>query len=298
MSKITKLLLWLLLYLTIALNLDQIQVNGQTLIELHPLFHFFTGVVVILCLIIFSLRQMPQPLLMLTFSIVYIALRLTIRQNVVSPGESDRFYGIILELALMNLGVFLAHRFTQYLSELEDLINTSILGQSKRQIFDLNQVSDMVEGEFNRGRRYNYPISALIIDSKVDIIGQVSASPSRVAEDIAQRIRTKYLSARLTKSISEQIRQSDMIVRLDKGSKVLVLFPETPPENARMLANRLQDRAIRELGVSFTYGIASFPQDALTFRAVLNKAESELSAIAKTERELSSQSKQQSLQPK
>lgn len=298
MSKVTKLLLWLLLYFAFALNLDQIRFNGRTLVELHPLVYFFTAIIVILCLIIFSLRQMPQPLLMLTFSIVYIALRLIIRQNAVSPNESDQLYGIILELALMNLGIFLTHRFTQYLSELEDLINTSILGENKRQIFDLSQVSDMVEGEFNRGRRYNYSISALVIDSKVDIIGQISASPGRVIEDIAQRIRSKYLSARLTKSISEQIRQSDMIVKLDKGSKLLVLFPETPPENARMLANRLQDRAIRELGISFTYGIASFPQDALTFRAILNKAESELSAITKPERELSSQSKQQSLQPK
>lgn len=302
MSKVTRLLLWMLLYLAIALNLDQIGFNGQTWLELHPLVYFFTGAVVVLCLIISSLRQMPQLLLMATFSIVYIALRLIIRQNTVSPNESDQLYGMIIELALLNLGIFLTHRFTQYLSELEDLINISILGQSKRQIFDLNQVSDMVEGEFNRGRRYNYPISALVIDSKVDLIGQINASPNRVIEDIAQRIKTKYLSARLTKSISEQIRQSDMVVRLDKGSKVLVLFPETSPENARMLANRLQERAIRELGISFTYGIASFPQDALTFRAVLNKAEGELSPIVKTEmkteREISSQSKKQSLQPK
>ncbi len=298
MNKTTRSFLWILLYLILILNLDQLPSNTQPWITLPPLFYFFTSAVVILCLFIPPLRQIAQPLSMLAFSIVYIALRFITKQNIVPPYESDYLYRIIIELILLNLGIFLTYRFTKYFSEFEDLINTSIIGQSKRQLFELSQVSDVVEREFNRGRRYNYPISALVIDSKVNRIEQINATPNLAIEEVAQNIRANYLSARLIKFISEQIRQSDMIVKLDKGSRILVLFPETPPENARMLAKRLQERTIHELGISFPYSLAAFPQDALTFRALLSKMENDLTTIMKTEKEINGQSRQQSLQPK
>jgi hypothetical protein len=51
-----------------------------------------------------------------------------------------------------------------------------------------------------------------------------------------------------------------------------VLFPETKPEGLGIFAERVRHLAKEELGLALNFGVASFPEDALTFEDLQQKA--------------------------
>ncbi len=58
----------------------------------------------------------------------------------------------------------------------------------------------------------------------------------------------------------------------DQG-RFIILSPESDVGGATALAERIRVAAEQQLGVAVTYGIASFPQDALTFEELVAYAE-------------------------
>ena len=52
--------------------------------------------------------------------------------------------------------------------------------------------------------------------------------------------------------------------------------PEITPENAEKFLSRLQERIDESLGVQLRYGVAAFPEDAPSFKGVLDVAVSRL----------------------
>jgi len=54
------------------------------------------------------------------------------------------------------------------------------------------------------------------------------------------------------------------------------LCPETNAASSEILRQRIQTAVKSSLGVSLTIGVASFPDDALTFEELLHKASAKL----------------------
>ena len=77
--------------------------------------------------------------------------------------------------------------------------------------------------------------------------------------------------------MSKQVRLTDLVVETDEDGRFLIVCPETTSENSILFAKRLQTAVKENLGVALAYGIATFPEDARTFEAIVDKAEAKLS---------------------
>jgi diguanylate cyclase (GGDEF)-like protein/PAS domain S-box-containing protein len=83
---------------------------------------------------------------------------------------------------------------------------------------------------------------------------------------------------RLAFFLQQQCRLNDTPAR-HGGDEFSVILPETDLEGARNLAWRVSDQLLGDLEqppISFSFGVASFPQDGLTFDQVLEKADRSL----------------------
>jgi GGDEF domain-containing protein len=106
--------------------------------------------------------------------------------------------------------------------------------------------------------------------------GSIQSDVQKAVQEIQKNMMLRFLLTNLGQIISQEARRTDLILNQGKEGRFVVLCPETTSKGVLGLAERIRSTASDRLGLSLTYGIASFPDEALTFDDLLHKAEREL----------------------
>jgi hypothetical protein len=126
----------------------------------------------------------------------------------------------------------------------------------------LEDEMESIKYEITRARRYNRPISVIIIQPIAKAFGAVE-------------------KAVLSKTLSRIFRRTERLYAMRKQGRYLIFCPETTNSSAEMLVNRIRIMVHREQDVHFNYGLATFPDQELTFEGLLSRAEENLETGAK-----------------
>ena len=116
-----------------------------------------------------------------------------------------------------------------------------------------------------RARRYERPLVLLLIG--------VDGWSTLVAER-GRRAAFENLAALATR-VRRLLRDVDAI-GLHGDGRLAVLLPETPLDGALVVAGRIEQAALQEVGMRTRIGAAVFPDDAGTVEALLREAEAGL----------------------
>ena len=97
------------------------------------------------------------------------------------------------------------------------------------ELFTAPYLTETCTRELNRGRRFNRPVSLLLLD--VDALGQLNAAHGHQTGDVVLRTTAR--------TISRCLREYDLAARL-AGSLFAVLLPETDLAQAQIVAERIR----------------------------------------------------------
>jgi diguanylate cyclase (GGDEF)-like protein/PAS domain S-box-containing protein len=142
-------------------------------------------------------------------------------------------------------------------------------------IYNRRHFFELAEREFDRARRYQRPLSALMLD--VDHFKQVNDTHGHAAGD-----QVLYVAA---ECCQESLRKTDVLGRYG-GDELAVLFPETDLANARLIAERLRQRIaqtaidIKQTPVAITasLGVGALDEECTDLDALLRRADRALYA--------------------
>jgi hypothetical protein len=87
----------------------------------------------------------------------------------------------------------------------------------------------------------------------------------------------RYVLTALGRSLAAELRRLDLLVQKDERGALLILAPETDRSGTESLIERVQQTAANQ-GIAVTCGMASFPDDALTFEELVEVAERQVAA--------------------
>ncbi len=118
---------------------------------------------------------------------------------------------------------------------------------------------DLARAEIERARRYRYPLTVAYVD--VDDFKQINDRfGHRGGDDLLLLV---------AQTVRENIRSSDLIARLG-GDEFALLFPETGPESAWVVLNKLRSVLLegvrrKQWPVTFSFGVATYvrPPDSV-----------------------------------
>lgn len=119
--------------------------------------------------------------------------------------------------------------------------------------------------ELQRSRRYAHSLTLLIIG--ID-------DWETIIRDRGAQQGTELLVG-LAGIIGKSTRNLDTVSRHDE-SRFAAILPETPLEGARIVAERICQSTLEEMGVTARVGIAEFPADAVTGDELITEAEEAL----------------------
>lgn len=268
----------LLVFLTIFFNIELINLGEPDGLGVHPFVYVLTiSSVVAVILIPFVRRQRVWILLICGFVLYALGKLLFFPPK--TTVDWVIIYVIGKELFFYLISVALSSQVAHYLFELEYLVENAIAPKTNRRVYSLDKAEPIIQVEFSRGRRNRYPISTLIIEPAVGVSSIPEEVFTQAAQEIQQALAMRFVVARLAETISQHTRQIDLVVDLDQNGRFMIVCPGTSAENSVKFGRRLQAVAKESLGINLSFGSASFPDEALTFEAILNKAEDKLTQV-------------------
>src|SRR5215211_607579 len=256
-------------YLAVIFVLGQADYADRPLINFAN--YFYVAVLVAIPLTLFFPRisriSVYAPLLF--WAIVYIGLLQLINRNY--SANRGELAVVALEFMMLEVGVWFAHQLALQISHAESIMDALALSAFPNRARDIESENQRIKIELTRSRRYHRPLSVVMIESESDAEKITREAFKNIQHDLMSR----FTSARVGQIIDDRIRQTDLVLRDYKG-RFIVLCPETDFANASLLGKRISQAIKERTSLRSLWGVAAFPEEALTFEDLLQKARERL----------------------
>ena len=260
---------WAALYLLGILVLGQADYVGRPIINFANYFYIAAMISVPVTLFFPGVTRVSTRIPMAVWACIYLMLLLFIDRNRSTP--SNDLSIVVLEVVLLETGIWLAHQLAQQVNHAESVMDELAVGAFPHRAQELDDASQRVKIEFTRSRRYHRPLALLLIE----VDPEAHRNHGEVLRNIQYDIANRFTSARIGQIIDDRIRQTDLVLR-DRQWSYVIICPETDYASVLLLARRITDSIKEKTDLSVLWGIAAFPEEALTFEEMLKKARERL----------------------
>lgn len=255
---------WVALYLLIILMLGLLDRADTPIINFVSFFYILGIFSVTVMIFVPSLHKVPVVAPMVFWGAIYFALLRLIDRS--DTGSTD-VEVVLLELVMLELGVWLSYQLAVAIDRSESLMDILAQGTFPNRAVEMDNASELIKVEFSRSRRYHRPLSLLVVHA----IPANEEAVREMLQSLQRDMLSRLSNSRIGQAVSNAIRQTDLLIR-DNVGRYIILCPETNLESAGALAGRIKHIVEERTGLHVQSGAASFPDEALTFEDLLSVA--------------------------
>ena len=273
MKRLPRAMILILLYLTLLYNLERISINDIQLIDIKGFVYALVIIVIVIILQWKPARKLMLPTLMLITLMIYGIGKFFVFLYW-TTWDINSAYLIIAEVTLIWLGVLLAYRAGVYMEDFENAVR-NITFSDEEEARELDKTIEDIRVEMYRSRRYNHPLTMVVIEPETI---PLNMDMSIAIREVQRSMFERYFTVNMARAIQQNLRLVDIIIDLDKGKRFAILYPETNRENVIPLVERVYKTA-KEMGITIRAGLASFPENAVTFDELLKYSVDKLGTL-------------------
>lgn len=261
------------IYLTLIFVLGQADYADQPIINFANYFYIAVLVAIPLTLFFPSVSRFSVYVPLAFWAAVYIALLQFINRNY--SATRGQISVVLLEFILLEAGVWFAHQLAVQISHAESIMDALALTAFPNRARDIEAENQRIKIELTRSRRYHRPLSVVVIQME----SENEKNTREMLKSVQHDLLSRFTSARVGQIIDDRIRQTDLVMRDYKG-RFIVLCPETDLLNASLLGKRISQAVQERTNLRVLWGAAAFPEEALTFDDLLQKARERLTEFS------------------
>jgi len=257
------------IYLALIFVLGQMDYANTPIINFASYFYLAVMVAVPLTLFFPSISRVSVNVPMVVWAGVYAVLLQVINRNYsANKGEVSV---IVLEVILLEVGVWYAHQLAVQISHAESIMDALALSAFPNQARIIDEENQRIKIELTRSRRYHRPLSLVLIEAE----SEDEKITREMLKSIQHDLLSRFTTARVGQIIDDRIRQTDLVLRDHRG-RFIILCPETEYSSAALLAKRVSQAIKERTSLKVLWGVSAFPDEALTFDDLLQKARERL----------------------
>ena len=269
MNNLKNSIVFLFFYLLMILGVAQVNYIEENVLNFSPAFFVLMAAAVLAGLFIPSAFRASIYLYLMFWSLVYGAtwwVYWRYQMDIVNPQV------LIIQFILLEIAAGLAFDVGVQLFHLNELFERLATSTYPNRTLRVEHAQDRIGAELTRSRRYHHPLSLLVVE-----IGKTSKKEvGKQFEGLRADLLRRFAVAKIGQIINDNARETDLILN-DKNGRFLVMCPETDFSRSIQFADRLQRAVAEAVGVELVCGTAAFPDEALTFEKLLERAESRIS---------------------
>jgi GGDEF domain-containing protein len=223
----------------------------------------------VLTILIPRLRKVPLGVLLVGPIPIVLVLRAWLRYGV---------WGMyipltVTEICVIALTTILARWVGNGMSEFENAIANITIGQVGRLPEPFSTGQGEMYREVRRARHHQRPLTLVAIGVKEE---SVQVALDRMVQEVQRAMMKQYVLSGVSKTLCNELADYNIIAQ--RNDHFLALLPEVTPEKLTDLIERLHKAVSERVGVTLQIGTASFPEDAVTFESLVEKAVREMDA--------------------
>lgn len=178
---------------------------------------------------------------------------------------------LMIEFLLVEMVVWMAYELNRQIAAAEEAIENLAATTFPHRTLDMQKMGDQIDIELARSRRHHRPLTVLVVE------------PEKVMQDDRQKayqvlrhnLLQHFTAASIGQIIAERARETDLIMR-DRSGHFVILCAETDRQSSNVLAERIEQAIQEHMGATAQWGVASFPDEALTFEELFQLARERL----------------------
>jgi GGDEF domain-containing protein len=125
--------------------------------------------------------------------------------------------------------------------------------------------------EMRRARHHQRPLALMAIGVEEK---SIRVALDRMVQETQQAMMKRYVLSDVARALCDELEDYNIIAQ--SNDHFLVLLPEVTSEQLSALADRMRKAVSERVGVVSQIGTASFPEDAVTFESLVEKAIEEM----------------------
>jgi hypothetical protein len=250
----------LIIWLIFLFNIERI----NSPINIRDYTYVFVALTAVATLMLPRLRSVSYWILLAVSIVVFLIIK--------GFWGKDLIFGTALPLTVTQISAIaltaiIARQINVGLREFEDVINNITFGQIGARPKPFSETQSAIYNELKRSRRYNRPLS--IVSLKISEESIRVALPKMI-KAVQQAMMKEYIFANVSRILDNSIDDFGTITVRD--NHFLVVLPEKTSDEASQVAQHLEQVISNKMDVSLATGMSNFPDDAITFEALIEHA--------------------------
>jgi hypothetical protein len=265
-------LIFLFVYITIVFNVEILAFGSTYVLVLHPFVDLLILSIVISSLLFRVFHKLSVYQYTLFWLLVYFGVWVSAER-----GNYTQTTILIttIEVVMVVIAVFLSREVAKRLYEVENTLDKLVFASFRGRTLSMDEAAEEVKTELLRSRRYQRSLTVMVLEPDPATIHKSTVA---TVEEIQNNLSLRYAMGKISEVISMTARRPDLVIKQEQFDRFILLCPETSSSSSEILQQRVRESVKSSLGVSLSIGVASFPEDALTFEELLHKASSKLVA--------------------
>lgn len=274
MAKYRILLMVSLTWFTLLFNVERIDIAGQPPLNLDSLLYLFVLSVILLTVTFPNMGKLNYAVAGASLLAGYVVTALLVR-----PGWADRSVVLILvECASLLITLFFMRKVSAALLDFEIAVETFVLGVNGSRLLSTTEGIDQINAELYRARRFERPLSIILIEIPVPGKEQQSGSTTVETDFIRWRIssvfKNRFMQVSIAKLLTTITYKGDLMVEYNEN--IVVCLPETGKHESRIFVQQFNTLAQAQLDLPVRVGSATFSEDGLVLERLLEVAQESL----------------------
>lgn len=268
MGRFKKSLVFLIIYILLVSSVIQFAGTSEAFSLMEWFFPALT-LAMVMTILVPLFEKWP----LYTVGGIWLAAYLAIWFGLGGRLNQDSIIILLMELVFLFIGVLLARETTISYRDLELTLDKLIFANFSGRALLMEDAEEEIKTELTRSRRYHRPLSLVVFEPDSAIIqNEFLPAPKEMQQHLARR----YVMAQMAEIIDKEARRTDLIIKQTKPDRFIVLCPETQSSSTNTLIRRIIENVQAQTGIMVGFGVASFPEEALTFEELVNKADTKL----------------------
>lgn len=270
MTNLKNSIAFLFFYLILVFGVAQVNYIEQNILNFEPAFFVLIAVAVLAGIYLPSVARFSIYTYLFFWAFVYVLVWLFYWRLQEHP-LNIQVLGI--QFILVTISAGLAFDVGQHLRAMNTLFEGLSATTYPNRTLEIEHAEDRISAELTRSRRYHHPLSLLIVELEKDKFKYRRENLDGLQKDLLQR----FAIARVGQIISEGARETDLLLR-DRNGRFVLLCPETDNENSIIFGERIRKAVAERMDTDVAWSSASFPDEALTFEELVERAEQRLAS--------------------
>jgi GGDEF domain-containing protein len=173
----------------------------------------------------------------------------------------------VTEVCAIAVTTILARWVSNGMSEFESAIARITIGQADALPESFSTGQAEMYREMRRARHHQRPLALVSIGVEKE---SIQVALDRMVQEVQQAMMKRYVLSDVARMLCSELEDYNIIAQ--SNDHFLVLLPEVTSEQLTDLVSRLRQAVSEQVGVTLQVGTASFPDDAVTFDSLVEKA--------------------------